>query len=78
MRSYLELASLALYALAAVLWIISALARLAPIAPGLEELDKVHLLVRDLQNAAWWSAGAAISTALAVAAQVATRYWPGG
>jgi hypothetical protein len=60
-----------------VLWIVSAVTRLTPIRPGLEELDKVNQLAADLRTAAWWSAAAAFCMAGGLIAQLVARYLEG-
>lgn len=76
MKQGFEIAEFALYAVSAMLWIVSAWVRLTPVGPGLEELDKVYKLASDLQNAAAWSGAAAVCMALGVIAQITTRYLP--
>jgi hypothetical protein len=66
---YSEIVQFALYAVSAILWIKSAMVRLTPIKEGLEELDKVHLLARDLQRASRLSGGAASFMALGIVVQ---------
>ena len=66
---YSEIAQFALYAFSAIQWIRSASVRPTPINEGLEELDKVHLLARDLQRAARLSGWAACFMAAGVVVQ---------
>jgi hypothetical protein len=72
---YYDVGQFVLYSVSAVLWIKSAQVRLTPIKEGLEELDKVHLLARDIQRAARWSGGAAVFMALGVVVQGLTILW---
>jgi len=75
LHPWLEAVILLLNVIAACMWLFSAGMYLTPIKPGIEELDKVPMLSRDLKRAALWNSGAAFFTALAVSAQIAV-HWP--
>jgi hypothetical protein len=55
---------------AALCWFMSARVALTPIAPGLEELDKVTLLATDLQKMGMWNLYAAASACTAAVMEV--------
>ncbi len=69
-----EIAAYALFAVSAVLWIVSAATCLTPVEPGMEGLDDVYELATDLRYAAGWSAAAAVCMALGLIAQGVARY----
>jgi hypothetical protein len=75
LHPWLEPVILLLNVIASCMWLFSAGTYLTPIKPGMEELDKVPMLSRDLKRAALWNSGAAFFTALAVSAQIAV-HWP--
>lgn len=70
----LEVGSLVLFAVSAVLWLMSASVNLTEIGPGLDELDRVKALSADLQQMGRWNFWAATSTAGAVVLQIVQRF----
>jgi hypothetical protein len=68
-----EILTIGTSAIAAILWFMSANTSLTKIGAGIEELDKVELLSRDLQRAAHWNFWAALTTGFAVIAQILSR-----
>ena len=62
--------------IAAALWLWVALLPLTEIGPGLDPLDLVKDLSKDLQRVAYWNFWAALVTGLATVLQVADRYVP--
>jgi hypothetical protein len=75
LHPWLEPMTLLFNVIAACMWLFSAGTHLTPTKPGMEELDKVHLLSGDLKRAARWNSSAAFFTALAVSAQIVV-HWP--
>ncbi len=73
MQIGLDIASISVGAVAAVLWFLSASVRLTKIGFGQDELDKVTRLSDNLQDMARWNYWAAGCTALAVLFQVAAK-----
>ena len=72
MKLLFEILTFGTSAIAAVLWFMSANTSLTKIGAGIDELDKVELLSRDLKRAARWNSWAALTTGLSVLAQWAT------
>lgn len=57
MMRWLEIASIAAGAIAAVCWFLSARVKLTKVGFGQDELDKVTTLSKDLQEMARWNFG---------------------
>jgi hypothetical protein len=68
-----EILSFVTLAISAFFWFMSAKISLTKIGAGLEELDKVALLSRDLQLSARWNFLAAATTGVSVLAQIVAR-----
>jgi len=71
--NFFDVASIAAGGRAAVCWFWSARVKLTKIEFGMEELDKVTTLSKDLQEMARWNFWAAVLTCATVAFQVMAK-----
>jgi hypothetical protein len=72
-RYHKPAASIALL-VSAALWVVVALLPLTEVSPGLEQLDRVESLSKDLRRIASWNMLAALATGIATLLQVADIY----
>jgi hypothetical protein len=74
MKRYLKPAASIALLVSAALWVVVTLLPLTEVSPGLEQLDRVESLSKELQRIASWNMLAALATGIATLLQVADIY----